>query len=166
MLCIEGSPPSYLLSFAYKGLFLVCFKVLMLLFIISLFNCSGEHLFHSSNVNCGRYNGSCRGMSGLQAIIIVFSIHLGEPLVMDLTMLSFISLPYIVLHHTFQFLCLISFSEFISGWQSCDSRYNDWLFWLFFLSWNLHVLPYVSLQLLGPWSFLQIPCLEDSNFFL
>ena len=94
-------------------------------------------------------------MSGLleQAIIIVFSLHLGEPLVLDLTMLAFISRPYIVLHHNFHFLCLIDFSEFRSGWQSCDSRCNDWLFWLFFLSWNLHVLPNVSLYLLGPWSF-------------
>ena len=32
-----------------------------------------------------------------QAIIIVLSLHLGEPLVLDLAMLSFISLPYIVL---------------------------------------------------------------------
>ena len=51
-----------------------------------------------------------------QTLIIVFSLHLGELLVLDLAMLSFISLPYIVLHHSFQFLCLISFSEFISGW--------------------------------------------------
>jgi hypothetical protein len=57
-------------------------------------------------------------MSGLleQVIIIVFSLHLGEPLVLDLTMISFISLPYTVLHHDFQFLCLIAFIEFISGW--------------------------------------------------
>jgi hypothetical protein len=56
-------------------------------------------------------------MSGLleQVIIIVFSLHLGEPLVLDLAMLSFISLPYTVLHHDFQFLCLIAFIEFISG---------------------------------------------------
>jgi uncharacterized membrane protein len=51
-----------------------------------------------------------------QAIIIVLSLRLVEPLVMDLAMLSFISLPYTVLHHNFQFLCLIAFSEFISGW--------------------------------------------------
>jgi hypothetical protein len=51
-----------------------------------------------------------------QSIIIVFSLHLGEPLVLDLAMLSFISLPYTVLHHDFQFFCLIAFSEFISGW--------------------------------------------------
>jgi hypothetical protein len=48
-----------------------------------------------------------------QAIIMVFSLHLGELLVLDLAMFSFISLPYIVLHHNFQFLCLIYFSEFI-----------------------------------------------------
>jgi hypothetical protein len=29
-----------------------------------------------------------------RVIIIVFSLHLGEPLVLDLAMLSFISLPY------------------------------------------------------------------------
>jgi hypothetical protein len=50
-----------------------------------------------------------------QTIIIVFSLHPGELLVLDLAMLSFISLPYIVLHHNFQFLCLIAFSEFISS---------------------------------------------------
>jgi hypothetical protein len=50
-----------------------------------------------------------------QSIIIVFSLHLREPLVLDLVMLSFISLPYTVLHHDFQFFCLIAFSEFISG---------------------------------------------------
>jgi hypothetical protein len=44
-----------------------------------------------------------------QVIIIVFSLHLREPLVLDLAMLSFISLPYTVLHHDFQFLCLIAF---------------------------------------------------------
>jgi hypothetical protein len=43
-----------------------------------------------------------------QAIIIVLSLHLEEPLVMDLTMLSFINFPYIVLHHNFQFFCLIA----------------------------------------------------------
>jgi hypothetical protein len=41
-------------------------------------------------------------------IIIVFSLHLGEPLVLDLIMLSFISLPYTILHHNFQFLLLVS----------------------------------------------------------
>jgi len=40
-----------------------------------------------------------------QTIIIVFSLLVGEPLVLDLAMLSFISLPYTVLHHNFQFLC-------------------------------------------------------------
>jgi hypothetical protein len=51
-----------------------------------------------------------------QVIIIVFSLHLGERLVLDLAIISFMSLSYIVLHHNFQFLCLIAFSEFISGW--------------------------------------------------
>jgi hypothetical protein len=50
LLCTVGSPPSYLLPFAYKGLFLVCLKVLRLLFIRSLFNFSGEHSLHSSDV--------------------------------------------------------------------------------------------------------------------
>jgi hypothetical protein len=50
MLCTGGSPPSYLLLFVYKGLFLVCLKVLRFLFICSLFNLSGEHSLHSSDV--------------------------------------------------------------------------------------------------------------------
>jgi hypothetical protein len=49
-LCTGGSPPSYLLPSAYKGLLLVCFKVLRLFFIPSLFNCSGEQSLHSSDV--------------------------------------------------------------------------------------------------------------------
>ena len=79
---------------------------------------------------CRWYNDLCRDKTGLleQVIIIVFSLHLGEPLVLDLSMVSVISLPYNVLHHYFQFLCLIAFIEFISGWQSCDYWYNDWLF--------------------------------------
>jgi hypothetical protein len=66
------------------------------------------------------YNDSCSDMSGVpeQVIIIVFSLHLGGSLVLDLAMLSFIGFPYTVLHHDFQFFCLIAFSEFISGWQS------------------------------------------------
>jgi hypothetical protein len=35
---------------AYKGLFLVCLKVSRLLFICSLFNCSGEQSLRSSDV--------------------------------------------------------------------------------------------------------------------
>jgi hypothetical protein len=50
LLCTGGSPPSSLLLSAYKGLFLVCLKVLRLLFIRSLFNFSGEHSLHSSDV--------------------------------------------------------------------------------------------------------------------
>jgi hypothetical protein len=44
-----------------------------------------------------------RDKSGVleQSIIIVCSLHLGEPLVLDLAMLLFISLPYTVLHHDF-----------------------------------------------------------------
>jgi hypothetical protein len=59
-----------------------------------------------------------RDKSGVleQSIIIVFSLHLGEPLVLDLAMILFISLPYTILHHDFQFFYLISFSEFISSW--------------------------------------------------
>jgi hypothetical protein len=57
-------------------------------------------------------------MSGVleQLIIIVFSLHQGEPLVLDLAMLSFIGFPYTVLHHDFRFFCLVAFSEFILGW--------------------------------------------------
>ena len=50
LLCTGGSPPSYLLLSAFKGLFLVCLKVLRLLFIRSLFNFSGEHSLHLSDV--------------------------------------------------------------------------------------------------------------------
>ena len=50
LLCIGGSPPSYLLPSAFKGLFLVCFKALRFLFIRSLLNFSREQSFHSSDV--------------------------------------------------------------------------------------------------------------------
>jgi hypothetical protein len=50
MWCTGGSPPSYLLPSAYKGLFLVCLKVLRFLFISSLFNCFGEQSLHSCDV--------------------------------------------------------------------------------------------------------------------
>jgi hypothetical protein len=50
LLCTGGSPPSCLLLYACKGLFLVCLKVLRFLFIRSLFNFSGEHSLHSSDV--------------------------------------------------------------------------------------------------------------------
>jgi hypothetical protein len=50
LLCTGGSPPSYLFPSAYKGLFLVCLKVLRLLFIRSLFNFSGEQSLHLSDV--------------------------------------------------------------------------------------------------------------------
>jgi hypothetical protein len=50
LLCTGGSPLSYLLPSAYKGLFLVCLKALRLLFIRSLFNCSGEQSLPLSDV--------------------------------------------------------------------------------------------------------------------
>jgi hypothetical protein len=50
LLCTRGSLPSYLLPSGYKGLFMICFKVLRFLFICSLFNCSGEQSLHSSDV--------------------------------------------------------------------------------------------------------------------
>jgi hypothetical protein len=50
LLFTGGSPPSYLLPSAYKGLFLVCFKFLRFLFIRSLFNFSGEQSLHLSDV--------------------------------------------------------------------------------------------------------------------
>jgi hypothetical protein len=129
LLCMRSFAPSFfesiqnLLSSAYKGLFLVYLKALRFLYIRSFSIILEKSLcIHLMSIPthgyCGRYNGSCRGISGLleQAIITVFSLHLGEPLVLDLAMLTFISLPYTVLHHNFQFLCLISFSEFRSEW--------------------------------------------------
>jgi hypothetical protein len=104
LMCTGGSPPSYFLPSAYKGLFLVCLKVLRFLFICSLLNCSGEHSLHLSDVEFQLTDvDSCKDMFGLpkRVIIIVFSLHLREPLVLDLTILSFISLPYIFLHHDF-----------------------------------------------------------------
>jgi hypothetical protein len=50
LLCTGGSPPSCLLLSAYKGIFLVCLKVLRLLFIRYLFNFFGEHSLHSFDV--------------------------------------------------------------------------------------------------------------------
>jgi hypothetical protein len=47
LLCTRCSLPRYLLPSAYKGL---CLKVLRFLFIQSLFNFSGEHSLHSSDV--------------------------------------------------------------------------------------------------------------------
>ena len=121
LLCIGGSPPSCLLLFAYKGLFLVCLKALTLLFILSLFNFSGEQSLPLSDVKLQPMDIADDIMAHVevclvyleQKIIIVFSLHLGELLVLDLAILTFISLPYVVLH---QFLCLISLSEFRSGW--------------------------------------------------
>jgi hypothetical protein len=45
-----GSPPSYIVLSVYMSLFMVCLKVLRLLSMCSLFNFSGEHSLHSSNV--------------------------------------------------------------------------------------------------------------------
>jgi hypothetical protein len=82
-----------------------------------------------------------------QAVFIVFSLLLEESL--NLVMLSFISLFHIFYTLFFIITSISSARLFLSGfkpsWESCDSRYNSWLFLLFFLSWNLHVLPYVSL---------------------
>jgi hypothetical protein len=50
LLCTGGSPPNYLLLSAYRSLFLVCLKVLRLLFTRSLFNFSGEHSLYSFDV--------------------------------------------------------------------------------------------------------------------
>jgi hypothetical protein len=50
LLCTGGSPPSCLILICIQNLFLVCLKVLRLLFIRSLFNFSGEHSLHSSDV--------------------------------------------------------------------------------------------------------------------
>ena len=90
LLCTGGSPPSYFLPFAYKGLFLVCLKVLRFLFICSLLNYSGEHSLHLSDVELQLMDiDSCKDMFGLlkRVIIIVFSLHLGEPLVLYLAMI-------------------------------------------------------------------------------
>jgi hypothetical protein len=87
----------------------------------SLLNSSGEHSLHLSDVEFQLMDVAddlYRDKSGVleQSIIIFFSLHLGEPLVLDLAMLSFIGSPYTVFHHDFQFFYLIAFSEFISGW--------------------------------------------------
>ena len=104
LLCIGGSPPSCLLPSAYKGLFMVCLKILEVslhtLFVQLLWRTAFAFIWcrNPTHGYCGWYNDSCRDMSGLleQIIIIVFSLHLGEPLVLDLAMLSFISLSYTV----------------------------------------------------------------------
>ena len=98
LLCTRGSPPSYFLPFAYKGLFLVCFKVLRFLFICSFLNCSREHSFHSSDVELQPMDIVDDIKTHVevclvyleQVIIIVFSLHLGEPLFLDLPMLAYI----------------------------------------------------------------------------
>jgi hypothetical protein len=52
LLCIGGSLPSCLLSSAYTGFFLVYLKTLRLLYILFLFNYSGEQSLHLSDVDC------------------------------------------------------------------------------------------------------------------
>ena len=98
LLCTRGSPPSYLLPSAYKGLFLVCFKVLRFLFICSFLNYSREQSFHSSDVELQPMDIVDDIKTHVevclvyleQVIIIVFSLHLGEPLFLDLPMLAYI----------------------------------------------------------------------------
>jgi hypothetical protein len=91
-----------------------------------------------------------RGISGLleHAVVIVFSLLLEEPL--NLAMLPFICLFHIFLHTLFFIITSISSTRLLlvgsnHAGSLCDSRYNNWLFWIFFLSWNLHVPPHVSL---------------------
>ena len=86
-----------------------------------------------------------RGIFGLleQTVVIVFSLLLEETL--NLAMLPFISLSYTVIHHKFQFLCLIDFSEFIR------------LVVLWFLIQSLVVLAFLS--------FLEYSC-SSSCFYL
>ena len=89
LLCTRGSSPSYLLLSLYKGLFLVCLKVLRLLlhtlFIQFIWRVLFAFIWCRTRTYgwCGWYNDSCRDKSSLleQVIIIVFSLHLGEPLV-------------------------------------------------------------------------------------
>jgi hypothetical protein len=91
-----------------------------------------------------------RGISGLleQVVVIVFSLLLEEPLI--LAMLPFIIIFHIFLHKLFFIIISISSARFLlvgsnQAGSLCDSRYNNWLFWIFFISWNLHVPPHVSL---------------------
>jgi hypothetical protein len=91
-----------------------------------------------------------RGISSLleQVVVIVFSLLLEEPL--NLAMLPFISFFHIFLHTLFFIITFIYSAQLLLVGSNqagglCDSRYNNWLFWLFFLSCNLHVPPHVSL---------------------
>jgi hypothetical protein len=85
-----------------------------------------------------------RGISSLleQVVVIVFSLLLEEP--MNLAMLPFISLFHILLHTLFFIIIFIYSAQLLlvgsnQAGSLCDSRYNNWLFWIFFLYWNLHV---------------------------
>jgi hypothetical protein len=94
-------------------------------------------------------------MSGVleQVIIVVFSLHLREPLALDLAMLSFISLPYTVLHHDFQFFCLIAF---ISGLVIIDVMTGCFGF-SFFL--GIFMFFFIISWIHGDSMFLEIPLL-------
>jgi hypothetical protein len=112
-----------------------------------------SHLFYweEQSFTCKlQFMDTTRGISGLleQAIVIVFSLLLEET--MNLAMLPFISLFHFFLHTLFFIITSISSARLLlvgsnQAGSICDSRYNNWFFWLFFLSWNLHVPPHVSL---------------------
>jgi hypothetical protein len=91
-----------------------------------------------------------RGISSLleQVVVIVFSLLLEEP--MNISILPFISIFHIFLHTLFFSITSISSARLLlvgsnHAGSLCDSRYNNWLLWIFFISWNLHVPPHVSL---------------------
>jgi hypothetical protein len=83
-------------------------------------------------------------MSGLleQVIIIVFSLHLGEPLVLDLAMLAYIHCSSSQLSVPLLDLLLVS-SYQVGNLVILDTITG--CSWLLFLSWNLHVLSDVFL---------------------
>jgi hypothetical protein len=100
-----------------------------------------------------------RGISSLleQVVAIVFSLHLEEPL--NIAMVPFISVFQIFLNTLFFIITFISSSRLLlvgsnKDGSLCDSQYNNWLLWIFFISWNLHVTLHVSLYLSCPWSIL------------
>jgi hypothetical protein len=61
------------LSSAYKGFFLVCLKVLRLLFIRSLFNFSGEHSLHSSDVELQFMDGADDIMTHVEISLVYWN---------------------------------------------------------------------------------------------
>jgi hypothetical protein len=90
-----------------------------------------------------------------QTIIIVFSLHLGELLVLDLTMLAFISLPYTVLHHNFSFPLLDFF--LVSSYQAGSLVILDTMTGCSVFSFLLGIFMFFLMFLfsfLGPWNFL------------